>query len=286
MKPIRLLSLLLLLGVFFLSCEKEELSRTSKNKKHSSLRTTAAECACVVSNHHDETILTYSYDRGVIVEVWNDETTIYYRAYRYDLNANNANNMVHIGALYLDGSLVALVPTSPNVYNWTKSAVGLNTCDHVSTGLKFDGVSGNGPATPIVVTLDYTVAKLCITQQCTYTYDTGFGGSTSGAGPAWWYSYAASDGSQPVYAGQTKLAGSVTIDGSGNYTITLASGWSLKSGESESVKIQGYDVLPSSRPAAGQFSGPSSYKGTSLTGSVSPKPYYVIHLDLQECHLD
>ncbi len=106
--------------------------------------------------------------------------------------------------------------------------------------------------------------------------DTAWGGTAVGAGNGWWFYYTGG-GSQTIWAGQSKNAGSVVV-ANGVATITLNPGWELQPG-SESVKIQGYNTLPSARPAAGQF----TYKGTELTVSVGNFTYYAIHLDVRKC---
>jgi len=112
-----------------------------------------------------------------------------------------------------------------------------------------------------------------------YTFDTAFGGNASGAGNGWWYYYDGV-GVETIWAGQYKNAGTVEKIG-GNLVITLSNGFELVPEAAESVKIQGYSVLPSARPAAGQF---TTYKGTSLTVPVGSFPYYVIHLDVRKAN--
>ncbi|HPS12646.1 MAG TPA: hypothetical protein PLB87_05165, partial [Prolixibacteraceae bacterium] len=107
--------------------------------------------------------------------------------------------------------------------------------------------------------------------------ETGFGGNVAGSGNAWWYYYTGT-GTQTIWAGQHINAGNVTL-ANGYLYITLENGWELQN-VSEPVKVQGYNTLPSSRPAAGQF---TTYKGNSLTVAVGSYPYYVIHLDVQKC---
>jgi len=114
--------------------------------------------------------------------------------------------------------------------------------------------------------------------ECTsWQTETGFGGNASGNGNAWWYYYTG-NGVQTIWAGQSINAGTVELK-NGYLYITLTNGWQLQD-VSESVKIQGYNSLPSSRPVAGQF---TTYKGTSLTVPVNAYSYYVVHLDLQKC---
>ncbi len=135
------------------------------------------------------------------------------------------------------------------------------------------------------------------TEKCyEYSCETGFGGETIGSGSSWWFAYDTSIGGvQTIYAGQYMAAGTVEYK-DGKIEITLAEGWSLKEYEwmkddknkdicgeptqnayKEPVKIQGYEELPDTRPAAGHF---TTYKGTSLNPDVDSSKYFVIHLDL------
>lgn len=116
--------------------------------------------------------------------------------------------------------------------------------------------------------------------ECTsFQNETAFAGNASGTGNAWWYFYDGT-GVETIWAGQSINVGSVTLV-NGNLVIALTDGWELEPSASESVKIQAYTTLPSSRPAAGQF---TTYKGTSLTVPVGASPYYVIHLDVRKCN--
>jgi hypothetical protein len=108
--------------------------------------------------------------------------------------------------------------------------------------------------------------------------ETGWGGSTAGAGRAWWYAFDTQGApTQPIYAGQQLTDGTVTYDGT-NLIIDLGS-WTLQAVD-EPVKVQGYNTLPTSRPAPGQF---TTYKGTSLTVQGNNSRYYAIHLDMRHC---
>jgi len=108
--------------------------------------------------------------------------------------------------------------------------------------------------------------------------ETAWGGDTAGMGKAWWFYYdVAVSGTQTIWAGQHYDAGTVTYDGA-NIVINLTDDWELNDVE-EPVKIQGYDVIPTKRPAAGHF----EYKGMDLVVPVSAYPFYAIHLDLRRC---
>jgi hypothetical protein len=80
-----------------------------------------------------------------------------------------------------------------------------------------------------------------------------------------------------IYAGKTIDIGTAKLT-SGVLTITLKNGWELMS-NSSSVKIQGYNTAPSGNPAPGQF---TTYKGNSLTPTLSSFSFYGIHLDVRK----
>ncbi len=276
MKTVRLLSLLAIVVSMTLACQNDVLDVTAppKSFNHNSARE-ATDCDCDDAYDPLDKVIFKSGDPEITVEVYNNGTTVYYYLHRTD--------NLQIGNLFVDGN--AQGGSNLNFYNFTKPVGTLQGCGEQTTALKVVGATGP----PIEFTIVYKIVALCIPPTaCTaYTYDTGMGGPTAGGGKAWWYYYPVGSGVQTIWAGQTKNAGTVVIDAAGNYTIVLAAGWELKTGVTEPIKIQGYaaGALPTTRPSAGLFSGPSSYKGTSLTGFVSPVGItnYVIHLDLQKC---
>jgi len=124
----------------------------------------------------------------------------------------------------------------------------------------------------------YTVQCGCEDHVENCTYETGFGGATVGAGSAWWYAFDTQGAAtQAIYAGQAITDGTVTYDGT-KLIINLGS-WKLQD-VPESVKVEGYNTLPTKRPAAGKF---TLYTGTNLTVPTNGSRYYVIHLDVQKC---
>lgn len=106
--------------------------------------------------------------------------------------------------------------------------------------------------------------------------ETAWGGNFPGDGAAWWFYYDVNGPSdQDIYPGQKKVEGaSVSVSG-GVVTITLGENLKLQD-KKEAVKVQGYNVIPDSHPAPGQF----SYKGTDLVVDAGEFPYYGIHLDV------
>lgn len=131
------------------------------------------------------------------------------------------------------------------------------------------------------------------TAPCCITCDseTAWGGNSSGSGKAWWLYFDVSLGStQNIYSGQNYLIGTVTYDAiAETITINLTGGWVLDIKDentdglpdNNTVKIQGYNILPTTRPAAGLF---TTYSGNNLVINNVPEfPFYAIHLDVEIC---
>ncbi len=141
--------------------------------------------------------------------------------------------------------------------------------------------SGN-PAGLSNLTICYNLVP-CQNLTCNWQEETAFGGDVAGSGNAWWFALDAStSGTYPIYAGQQAVAGA-SIDYNATtdvITINLGSNMQLQN-VSEPVKVEGYNVLPTSRPAAGLF---QLYKGTNLTVQGNGSAYYVVHLDVEVCN--
>ena len=88
-------------------------------------------------------------------------------------------------------------------------------------------------------------------------------------------------GTYPIYSGQTAVAGASVTYNAATYVITVNLGNQMQlQNVLEPVKVEGYNTLPSSRPAAGLF---TLYKGTNLTVQGNNSNYYVVHLDVEVC---
>ena len=111
------------------------------------------------------------------------------------------------------------------------------------------------------------------------TKETAWGGNYKGPGKgAWWYYYdTEGPGTQKIYAGQKETDGTVQyVDG--KIIIDLGT-MKLQEG-TETVKVQGYRILPDKKPVPGHF----EHKGTELEIPVGSYRYYAIHLDVEVCH--
>lgn len=109
--------------------------------------------------------------------------------------------------------------------------------------------------------------------------ETAWGGDYEGDGAAfWWYFDTNGPETQDIKAGsQGEVIGEITYR-EGQFSIVLDDFWYLQTG-SETIKIEGYDEgeLPSSRPAAGQF----TYKGNDFVVNVDHHRFFAIHLDVE-----
>lgn len=111
-----------------------------------------------------------------------------------------------------------------------------------------------------------------------YAEQTAYGGASPGTGSAWWYYFdTKGDSEQMIYAGQNPTDAKVIYD-SENDIITIDLGSLKLQSDSEAVKVLGYDVVPSQRPASGGQS-PRFYAGTGLEIEGNGSKFYVIHID-------
>ena len=110
--------------------------------------------------------------------------------------------------------------------------------------------------------------------------ETAWAGNFAGQGAAWWFYYDTQGPvRQSIFAGQQLVAGAYVEVVNGVMTIVLGNNMRLQT-VNESVKVQGYNTLPSSRPASGQF---TTYKGSNLVIPLSTPltRFYAIHLDVE-----
>jgi hypothetical protein len=88
-------------------------------------------------------------------------------------------------------------------------------------------------------------------------------------------------GSYPIYAGQQQVPGAEVIYNASTDQINIVLGSQMQlQNVNEAVKVEGYNQLPSTRPASGTF---SLYKGNSLIVQGNNSSYYVVHLDVEVC---
>ena len=155
-----------------------------------------------------------------------------------------------------------------------------NNGETSDSGLAAPVNASGSPAGLSNLTICYNLTT-CTT--CDWQKETAFGGPIRGEGSAWWYAIDASiSGTYPIYAGQREVEGaSVKYNATTDViSINLGNNMQLQN-VSEPVKIEGYNELPSRRPAAGLF---RLYKGSHLTVEGNRSNYYVVHLDVAVCN--
>lgn len=118
---------------------------------------------------------------------------------------------------------------------------------------------------------------------CVWQEETAYAGSLLGLGNAWWFALDASvSGTYPIYAGQNIVSGASIIYDANSDVITIILGNNMRlQNVNEPVKVEGYTILPNSRPAAGLF---TLYKGSDLIIQGNNSNYYVVHLDVEVCN--
>jgi hypothetical protein len=167
-------------------------------------------------------------------------------------------------------------PTGGNIIN-PPTLSGIGSVTYYAEAVLFSGCVSE-TRTPVMLTLEDCGddGGSGDDDECKYKGETAYGGGTAGSGAAWWYYFdTQGPASQPIYAGQ-KLTGGTISYNSGTDVITINLNELQLQSVSEPVKVQGYNTLPSTRPASGLF---TLYKGSNLTIQGNGSRYYVIHLD-------
>ena len=146
--------------------------------------------------------------------------------------------------------------------------------------VKFTGCV-SAERTPVTLTLEDCEDDIINEEDECFKSETAYGGISEGAGKAWWFYFdTKGPATQTIYAGQKATDGTVTWNGS-SLVINLGSGKLQEKNEegeviTDPVKVQGYNTIPTKRPASGLF---TTYKGSSLTVQGDGSRYYAIHLD-------
>ncbi len=208
----------------------------------------------------------------------------------YPFNSTSFGNGVSVST---DGTYVSWSITPPAGYCVANVAVIVkggpnanvyyyNNGQSSDSGLASPVNASGNPAGLSNLTICYNLVE-CEQEACNWQEETAFGGGITGAGNAWWFALDASaSGTYPIYAGQQAVPGaSVVYDATTDQiSIVLGSEMQLQN-VNEPVKVEGYDQLPSERPAAGLF---ELYKGTDLTVQGNGSAFYVVHLDVEICN--
>jgi len=114
--------------------------------------------------------------------------------------------------------------------------------------------------------------------------ETAWAGDLEGSGNAWWFFFdTEGPATQAIYAGQNLVPGAtitfVDEPGENYFIITYGPNMTVQN-VSETIKIEGYDVIPSVRPAAGQFTYKEDGSPTEVFVGSYDYRYYAFHLDV------
>jgi hypothetical protein len=207
----------------------------------------------------------------------------------YPFNSNTFTNGVSVTT---DGTNVSWSITPPSGYCVANVAVIVKGGPNANVYYYNDGQSSDsGLASPVnasgnpagLSNLTICYNLVACEQECNWQEETAFGGGIAGAGNAWWFALDAStSGTYPIYAGQQAVQGASVVYNATTDEISIVLGSEMQlQNVSEPVKVEGYDQLPSERPAAGLF---QLYKGSDLTVQGNGSAYYVVHLDVEVCN--
>ncbi|MDO8968062.1 MAG: hypothetical protein Q8S14_13875 [Algoriphagus sp.] len=233
---------------------------------------------------------TFSSDTNTICYDEDGNFTVSFFAQNTEIECGNFQIQYRL----VGGDWLDLTESSPNDGVVTATLTGLAIGEYqfraqwIRTGSQSSCPSSLGDNTGWQVSTDNLIVEEC----CVFEFDSGYAGNTEGENNgnpsqgfnnAWWYAFDIEGSSvQNVYQNENVI-GTATYDAiEGTITISFNSGYSLKDGESKSVKWYTYanGALPTAgRPIPGQ--APNS--GTSLTIDTNGDRYYVIHLDVQFC---
>lgn len=288
MKKINMLlffSIMIVTGGFLSSCQKDEVVNQDI-KVSSELKVVDVNCEECVPTWMDTQI---TYDKtffipqsnavplvdGLYLDVYNDETTIYYRVYNYVEPIDS----VKIG----DGPYIVFNPPV-NEYSWSSAlAPDWQACDLVSLDLIVGFFHKSGH---VNLSIDHPLRDVCEEVECSEETAWAFGPRYTLRGNWATYTPYVANSTVNIYAGQTMLVGtahfSAIVNGEVTITINLINGSHFQNVE-ESLKIQGYNSPPAGNPAPGQFTYKDDATGTSHQIVVAAYPYYGIHLDVMAC---
>ncbi len=219
---------------------------------------------------------------NVYLDVWNNETTVYYRVYRLD---GATFNHLSIG-----GNVIVTYGDPPLTENsWTTPlTAGWMACDPIEDiSFIIGGLNPGSFHAHYNFCQDYLLRDICEGEmEC--TTETAWVDGTRYTAKGNWATYTtyAEGAVVNIYAGRNMLIGTATfsavVDGEVTIDIALVDGWEFEP-VMESLKIQDYDMPPSGNPSPGQFEWKWDATGSTWTAVVPAANYYGIHLDVQLC---
>jgi hypothetical protein len=227
---------------------------------------------------------------NVYLDVWNDETTVYYHIYR--LNGATFNHL----AVGMNDDLTVIITDGDaplTEYSWTTPLTeGWEACDVVGCIAIIIGdlskpLGGINHA-HYNFCEEYLLRDICDDVEVECSAETAWA-----AGPRYtlqgnWATYTpyVAGSTVDIYAGQNIMIGtanfSAVVNGEVTIEIVLINE-SEFSDVPESLKIQDYANAPSGNPAPGQFDWKWNATGSTWTAVVPANNYYGIHIDAIAC---
>ncbi len=225
---------------------------------------------------------------NVYLDVWNDETTVYYRVYRLDGATFNhlavgMNNNLTVIITDGDAPLTEYSWTTPLTEGWV--ACDVVGCIAIIIGDLSKPLGGINHA-HYNFCQEYLLRDICVEVECSEETAWAAGPRYTPKGNWATYTPYVAGSTVNIYAGKTMLIGtahfSAVVDGEVTITITLINESEFQS-VNESLKIQDYENAPSGNPAPGQFDWKWDATGSTWTAVVPANNYYGIHIDAVAC---
>jgi hypothetical protein len=226
---------------------------------------------------------------NVYLDVWNDETTVYYRVYRLD---GATFNHLAVGVNNTLTTIITIANAPLTEYSWTTPLTeGWAACDEVGCiaiiiGQLSKPLGGINHAHYNFCEC-YLLRDICEgEEEC--TTETAWVDGTRYTAKGNWATYTpyVAGSTVNIYAGQHILIGtaefSEVMNGEVTIEITLVDGWEFEP-VMESLKIQDYAMAPMGNPSPGQFAWKWNATGSTWTAVVPANNFYGIHLDVQLC---
>lgn len=291
MKKINILlvfSSLLLAGGMLSSCQKEESAKTDQplSNREKVVEILCDECVPTWLETKVTWDATYFSPQSpnaqnpdnLFLDVYNDETTIYYRLYR--LNGATFNFLRINGTIVLDFTNPAVTE-----WNWTTPlSPDWLACAEFNTNLTVGGIHVH--VGHVDASICYKLRDICEEVECSAETAWAFGPRYVTRGNWATYTPYVANSTVAIFAGQTTNIGtahfSAVVNGEVTITINLTNGWAFNDVPS-ALKIQGYAVAPSGNPAPGQFTHHFESVGSSESVTVPAANYYGVHIDAEIC---
>lgn len=291
MKKINILlvfSFLLLAGGLLSSCQKEESAKPDQplSNREKVVEILCEECVPTWIDTKVTWDATYFIPQSptaqnpdnLFLDVYNDETTVYYRLYR--LNGATFNFLRINGVIVLDFTNAAVTE-----WNWTTPlSPDWVACAEFNTTLTVGGIHVH--VGHVNASICYKLRDICEEVVCSTETAWAFGPRYVTRGNWATYTPYVANSIVTIFAGQTTNIGtahfSAVVNGEVTITINLTNGWAFDDVPS-ALKIQGYAVAPSGNPAPGQFANHFDSDGSSESVTVPAANFYGVHIDAEIC---